>query len=132
MTFKEICIQDGKLTEAGELACSMVYEHITRKCWHIVIGERGGVGGHVVCSCGDVRNDIAHFSQNPPLATSLNAWTEHIWSVMDAVQRANHSMMLNKIKTGSLYVWDSKPIHHLEAALRACELYEQWDKTCNG
>ena len=54
------------------------------------------------------------------LLTSLDAWRP-LWELMTPVQRANHSMALGGIKTGSLYKWDSEPHHHLEAALRAIE-----------
>lgn len=91
-----------------ERACELVYEALTGKCWH----KPNSI---------DFCDKCGERAINPDLANSLDAWRP-LWERMDARQRANHSIMLHRIKTGSMYVWDSKPIHHLEAALRAIEV----------
>jgi hypothetical protein len=156
----------GNLDRASEL----VYEAVTGKCWHrkgtVIYREReleicekckhlirnmsrdGGRHGpwyDYVISL--KRNNYRAGSwkvidrlPNPPLATSLDAWAEHIWPVMDDEIKVSYISTLGIITSpcwpdcpngiACNYVdWNQQvatPLHHLEAALRALNLYDTW------
>jgi hypothetical protein len=121
-----------------ERACQMVYEHFTGKCWHII--------GLLLCiECNKTVWD--GIKKNPPLATSLDAWAEHIWPVMPndydfqeiyfsslCDQRGHvfpyYEDGTNSIDEFGMMLLSCKPLHHLEAALRAANLYDEWKKGC--
>ena len=120
-----------------ERACELVYEALTGKCWHDFSlsydGDRKfAVTSDSFCTKCKVKKyltpgkiNFISFAPNkygnPDLANSLDAWRP-LWERMDALQRTNHQIALARIKTGSMYMWDFQPIHHLEAALRAIEI----------
>jgi hypothetical protein len=66
------------------------------------------------------------------LATSLDAWAEHIWPVMDRVAMKKHDNLLWRVSTnyGMVYPWKAEPLHHLEAALKAAGLWDEWKEGC--
>lgn len=130
--------------QAIELACSMVYEKLTGKYWHIehhgqLYDSDGRWEGVVwACTCGKVGYWIIneypfdHYKCiNPPLATSLDAWRP-IWEGMSDEQLFEYGELLMEASNYCLYDWMCEPIHHLEAALRASGLYEQWERECEG
>jgi hypothetical protein len=123
----------------------MVYEHYTGECWHRFIGDgimkyMQGSYTHICNKCG---NDSLHsgsctmFDVNPPLATSLDAWAQHIWPALSYAQMHPYFRWLleiviagNHMKDGvplaaEHYLFAATPIHHLEAALRAAEV-DEW------
>jgi hypothetical protein len=76
---------------ALELAQEMVYEHYTGKCWHNSVNViKGGFVGiardheRFCTKCNKLEREGARF--NPFLATSLDAWAQHIWPVMSVEQ----------------------------------------------
>ena len=124
MTFHDKCIQDGRLTRAGEIACRLAYEHITGKCWHEWDDEHLWVSECI--KCGISKMDYNNSTPLPPLATSLDAWIP-LWKMMGYQTEHKHALFLREMH-GKLWGTRSEAIHHLEAALRACGLYEQWEK----
>ena len=157
MTFTERCIQDNKLTPDGERASALVYEKYTGKCWHIL--NRVPFGGiiesmipqdeyfmqydegythpRIMTYCAKCnaeiryRDDITYGPDNPPLAFSLDAWREHIFSNMLFSKRRAFAEELEKMNIQILvdnFVVLMNPMRFLEAALRAAGLYDQWNK----
>ena len=114
-----------------ELAQRIVYEALTGKCWHTPkhkVYDNGTEDAMVTIKCDKCDMELSFVTSNPDLVNSLDAWRP-LWEGMDAIQRANHSIRLAKLETGSLYMWDFKAIHHLEVALRSIKV--ECDK-CEG
>lgn len=106
--------------QAIELACSMVYEKLTGKCWHK--HDEVNRYAHNCLKCGEYTTAII----NVPLATSLDAWAEHIWPVMNKMQQIELDREVETLLI-QMYITDLKPIYILKAALRVLGLYEQWE-----
>lgn len=121
MTFKAKILSDNTVTPAGELACEMAYEYYTGECWHKFKDKSGDPAypDWACIKCGKTRrNDNAN---NPPLATSLDAWRP-IWEgISDEQHIIYHNQLLEVIlkNAGRLRESMLTPHHHLEAALRA-------------
>jgi hypothetical protein len=121
----------GNLDRASEL----VYEAVTEKCWHkfIELGIMKYMQGSYTNICNKCGEDDLHDNNasmvhiNPPLATSLDAWREHIWPVMKSRYQLSHKHTLHlREKHGKLWGIRSTALDHLEAALRALNLYDTW------
>lgn len=136
-----------------ERACEIVYEAITGKCWHVLECE-GKKNNYVLVwvkrkkdydyICSKCKKLLSDFPNNPPLSTSLDAWAEHIWPVMtdeqweiyiDIICQLSGSSY-DSINDGTISIEEYtqmfllSPIkHHLEAALRALNLYDEWEAT---
>lgn len=115
--------------EALEIACRMIYEYFTGKCWHCKFEEGERSKGLVWCTkCG--LNLGSEFGINPPLAISLDAWAEHIWPVMNDAQRTKHHLKLKQVICNAgqdKFRYEASALLHLETALEATGLYEQWE-----
>jgi hypothetical protein len=121
-------------------ACALVYEKVTGKCMHIIdkYGERC-----IKCKL-TIFIDPKIAIINPPLATLLDAWAEHIWPVMPTdfdyreaymtslCEQMGHIFSYYEDGTNSIedlyyMLLECKPIHHLEAALKALDLWDKWE-----
>jgi hypothetical protein len=119
-----------------ERACQMVYEHFTgvHECIYEYRGMRGAFSQWECVACGNktsASHNLAEKPFNPPLATPLDAWAEHIWPVMGVFPARSYNRHLEDI-TGEeeIFSWEARPLHHLEAALKAANLYDEWKKGC--
>jgi hypothetical protein len=72
--------------------------------------------------------------KNLPLATSLDAWREHIWPTLyerlgDAaiplLEDFDDALWKIKADNGFVFLWELEPLHHLEAAMSAANL--KWE-----
>jgi hypothetical protein len=114
-------MSNEELIKAQEL----VYERITGKCRHIWQFTQGRSPIEYstwrcnkckkteIASGLPVPKDVL-----PPLATSLDAWAEHIWPVMDEEQKRIYTKIITLDVLRDKWLWECTSIHHLEAALR--------------
>jgi hypothetical protein len=113
--------------EQTERACEAVYEAITGKCWH---GFPAVCYHDDICNkCGDrlyIWKDgaLARSNVNPPLSTSLDEWRP-LWEAMTPEQLEEHWNHLCDTAAKRRYIWMAEAIDHLEAALRALDLYDE-------
>jgi hypothetical protein len=105
-------------------ASELVYEAVTGKCWH-----KPDKHDEICVKCKYVNLDTGVSNDNPAIDYSLDMWQKYIWPVMTDAQRVLHDDALTgkfSDLTRGLYRWEHPPLHHLEAALRALNLYDTW------
>lgn len=99
-----------------ERGCRMVWKHYT--------GKKALRTITIAC-------EIELVDDSAELATSRDAWAEHIFSVMDAKQREKHAIHLCYVLgEDDAHTYLAKHIHHLEAALKAAGLWDEWKGGC--
>jgi hypothetical protein len=125
--------------EQIERGCELVYEKVTGKCWHKIAHRIGGGDwgenvSYPVNECEKcnktgftVKNMFTYDTANPPLSDSLDAWRP-LWAVMDAYKHwepydREIGRILKREGIWTSFTYD--PLHHLEAALRAINLYDE-------
>lgn len=127
--------------EMIDKACAMVCDKLGIT-WHkwIRCDTEGnhvdkGLGFAHICACGHQinsntdKNPFHPCSINPPLATSLDAWAEHIWPMMTSMQIGLHWNELRNIinrQDEYAFTFELNPLHHLEAALKSLGLWEEF------
>jgi hypothetical protein len=124
-----------------ERASELVYEAITGKCWHEFGPDESqgwpnkGDWEHTCKKCNaKIGSSYPSARWNPPLATSLDAWAEHIWPVMTEYQDREWWQYLDEVVSSDIPIWKATPLHHLEAALRMLghnELAQEVRESCN-
>lgn len=98
-----------------EQAMEKVYEAITGKCWHKQ--DRDNILRCHKCGMCPVPYGLSY--RNPDLATSLDAWREHIWPVMNINMKMDYYILFKDVgHRERIFLWELTPMHHLEAALR--------------
>ena len=146
-----------------ELAQQKVHEEITGECWHKWSEiQKAEVAWEIVCTkCKKVIGLHAPLHgcfdnppPNPPFATSLDAWAEHIWpyiwnpngipidkqvvsigdyaywvakccgAVVNRIPEGELEGLLHIDITSAYFVATATPLHHLEAALRSLSLWD--------
>jgi len=122
------------MSDKIDRACEIVYEHFTGECWHRWRGVPGDDSRFCPkCKkwlfCG-INPATEKLGLKPPLATSLDAWAEHIWPVMDNKQKALHWFHLreaispgkDRARVEDMIFVD--PLLHIEAALMVIDTDE--------
>ena len=140
------------MTDNKELIAKMeceVYEAITGKCAH-VLAYKGRKGNWILVDgkkgwmykCSKCKKPLNDMPNNPPLATSLDAWAKHIWPAMDEriLLYALELLTITDPKwvrgdngcieliTGELALFMmATPLYHLEAACRMLGIWTEAD-----